>query len=379
MLWMIRLVAVGVALFWLGVWNSTRKRRAEGSWRLELDAPVLPDLPPLRVIIPARNEAANIGPCLKTVCASDHPNLRITVFDDGSTDGTAAQAQAAVGGRALDILRGEDALPADWRGKTWALQRATRGVQEDWILFLDADVRVAPGALSRIHSYAVSQNTDFLSGFGTLTMESFWEKLVQPIIGGIIVSGNPLEKVNDDAEKEKVVANGQMILVRRESYEELGAHEAVKSNILEDVNLALHFRRSGKKMRVLLMRDLFSCRMYTNLSEIWLGWTKNFYVGLRQKPLVAAGLVIFLGIYLVFPVLLLLAGLVSGGEILGWGIGLWVIVQGVRAWLDRVMGQAVPYGVLQPLGALVVMGIVMDSMRRASTGQLVWKGRVYTG
>jgi glycosyltransferase involved in cell wall biosynthesis len=370
-----------ILLFWLGVVVRVRKEQKEQRWRLGLNAPVLEKLPRLRVIIPARDEARNIVDCLKGVLASEHPDFGVTVFDDGSSDGTGKLA-AGLGDSRVTVVTGEGSLPAlegggFWRGKTWALQRAGMGVEEDWILFLDADVRVHPKALSIAHSFAVTEGADFFTGFGRLLMESFWEKVIQPTMGGLILSGNPLEKVNDDAEQEKVIANGQFILVRREAYERLGRHTAVADNILEDVGLARHFRKNGAKMRARMARELFSCRMYTSLSEIWLGWTKNFYVGLRKKPHIVALLLVFLFFDILVPHLALLVGLVTGGELLVWGLVLVGVVQGVRFWMDRVFEQDWRYGFLQPLSAVMVGGILVDSMRRARAGKLVWKGREY--
>ena len=390
MSWLFWLYVAAVAAFWLGVARDTRRRQQRGEWRLGLDGAVLPELPELRVIIPARDEARNIEGCLRAVGAAGHPRLRVTVFDDGSTDGTGeiARRVGAEIGLELEVQRGGgEPLPEGWRGKTWALQRAAQARREGWLLFLDADVRMAPGSLAILHSYAVRERTAFLSGFGRLTMESFWERVIQPIMGGIILSGNPLERVNDDQEQEKVIANGQLILVEREAYEALGQHRAVAGDILEDVGLARHFRKEGRKMRALLTRDLFACRMYTSLEEIWLGWTKNFYVGLRKKPLIAAGLAAFLLLYNVVPWAVGVWGVASVGmawaagiaaPVAAWGgIGLLAVVQGVRFYLDRALGQEARYGLLQPLGSLMVIGIVLDSMRRVRLGRLVWKGRVY--
>jgi glycosyltransferase involved in cell wall biosynthesis len=371
--WVVRIYAGLVGLFWLSIAAKTWESRKDMAWKLDPNSPVLPGLPRLRVVIPARNEAANIGACLQALSASDHPNWAVTVFDDGSTDGTGAIAEKY----GAEVLRGEEGIPPEWRGKTWALQRATRNIQEEWILFLDADVRVQPTCLSRTHSYAITEKVDLLSGYGRLTMESFWEKVIQPTVGGVIVLGNPMDRVNDDQEQERVMANGQLILVRREVYEELGAHERVKDKITEDVELARLFRGNGRRQRCLMMRDLFSCRMYSSLEEIWLGWTKNFYIGLRKKRAAAAILVFFLLVYNMLPALLLPYGIWSGGEIAAWLVGLWGLMQGVRLMLDLRTGQEPFYGLLQPLGAFMVAAIVLDSMRRAATGKLVWKGRVY--
>jgi hypothetical protein len=154
----------GIALFWVTAGLKAVKGRRDAKWRLGPDAPVAPELPRLIVVIPARNEAANIGPCVAALRASDHPNLTIRVLDDGSTDGTAALAAAA----GAEVVQGGGApLPEGWKGKPWALQRATRDLDADWLVFVDADVRVHPAALSRIHTRALATSYGVRAHAGT--------------------------------------------------------------------------------------------------------------------------------------------------------------------------------------------------------------------
>lgn len=366
-----------VVLFWGAVWIRTTRGQATLRWVLKPTAS--PEtaggpLPTLWVVIPARDEAANIAACVVAVRASDHPSLRVLVFDDGSTDGTAELALAA----GAEVVRGTGELPAGWKGKPWALQRATRGLAADWLLFLDADVRVDPRALSRVHAWAIREGADFLSGFGRLVMESFWEKVVQPSVGGLILAGNDLGRVNDPQEPEHLVANGQLILVRRSAYEAVGGHEAVKADILDDVGLARAFYAAGYRVRVLFMRELFSCRMYTGLRALWLGWTKNLYAGLHHRPGTVAVLVGFIVVEMILPYLVLPVGLVLGDPAwIAWGLALPAVIHLVRAYLDGVFGQERAYGLLQPLGSILLVGILVDSMRRSRAGSVSWKGRTY--
>lgn len=366
-----------VALFWLSVAIRTAAGKAKLTWVLKPDASPDPGngpLPPLTVVIPARNEAANIGPCVASVLASDHPRLRVLVFDDGSTDGTAEQARAA----GAEVITGEGELPEGWKGKPWALQRATRGLDGEWVVFLDADVRVVPQALSRAHAWAIREGADFLSGFGRLTMETFWEKVIQPSVGGLILAGNDLDRVNDPQKPEHLIANGQFILVRRPAYEAVGGHGAVKADILDDVGLARAFFGAGFKVRVLFMRELFSCRMYTGLRDLWLGWTKNLYAGLHHRRGTVMVLVGFILFEFLLPYVLLPAGLVTGDRaLLAWGIALPLLIHAVRAYMDHVFGQEKAWGLLQPLGSLMLVGLLVDSMRRSRAGTVSWKGRTY--
>ncbi|MDP2317562.1 MAG: glycosyltransferase [Pseudomonadota bacterium] len=372
----LRFLLGGIALFWLGAAYKTWRGQREGKWRLGPDAPVAPHLPRLLVVVPARNEAAVIGACVAALRASDHPDFVVRVFDDGSTDGTAALAEAA----GAEVMRGDDSpLPEGWKGKPWALVRATRGVAAEWILFVDADVRVHPAALSRAHSRALADEVDFLSGFGRLEMGSFWEKVIQPSVGGLIIAGNDLDGVNDPAKTDKVIANGQFILVRRSAYEAVGGHGAVKDDILDDVGLAKAFVAGGHSIRLLFMRELFACRMYTNLRELWFGWTKNLYAGMgyrRDRVVFLCGVVL---VEFLLPYVILAVGLARGDtELVAWGAGLVGLIHLVRAWLDRLFGQDLLYGLLQPLGAAMLVGLLADSSRRSRTGRVLWKGRTYS-
>lgn len=368
-----------VATFWLSVALKVRSSRAEDRWRLGPDAPVVLPLPRLIVVIPARNEASNIQPCIAAIRRSDHPNVEVVVFDDGSTDDTGTLALMA-GARVY--FGGGGPLPDGWKGKPWALQRAVGELgplgASDWLLFLDADVRVAPEALSRAHTRAIADGVPFLSGFGKLEMVSFWERVIQPSVGGLIIAGNDLDKVNDPARKDAVIANGQFILVRADAYSAVGGHAAVAADILDDVGLARAFVAKGLAIRVVFMRELFACRMYTSLRELWLGWTKNLYAGMRYSTVLPVALSGFVFFEFVLPYALPVVAYIRGDSAaLLASLGVLALIHAVRAWMDGIFGQDRLYGLLQPLGATMLIGLLLDSVRRSRAGQVSWKGRSY--
>ena len=371
----VRVLFAGIAIFWTAVVLRVRRSRKESRWRLGPDSPVDVALPPLVVVIPARDEATVIAACIGHVGASDHPDLEVVVFDDGSTDGTGALA-AHAGARV--ISGGGEPLPEGWKGKPWALQRATRGLDAEWILFLDADVQVHPAALSRTHAYVVREQVDLLSGFGRLSMESFWEKVIQPSVGGLILAGNDLDAVNDPARPDRMIANGQFILVRRAAYEAVGGHEAVRDDILDDVGMAKAFVAKGLVVRCLFLRELFTCRMYTDLRSLWYGWTKNLYAGMGYRLDRVAFLVGFVVLEFVVPYVAVLVGAALGdAEVVLGGLGLVAFIQIVRLWLDGIFEQDRRYGLLQVLGAVMLVGLLVDSARRSRAGTVLWKGRRY--
>jgi glycosyltransferase involved in cell wall biosynthesis len=381
-IWVARLALGSLVLFWIGALVRAIKARLDERYRVTTDTPGPGEQATVGVVVPARNEAGNIGPCVDAILAQDHP-VRLVVIDDGSTDGTTEVLSARSDDSRLTVLQGGDgALPEGWLGKAWACERAGRSLLEqvpppDWLLFVDADVRLHPHAVAGAVGHAQRNELDMLSGLGNLVMVSFWEKVLQPVVAGLIMAGNDLEKVNDPEERDdRPLANGQFILVRREAYEAVGGHGAVRSDVLDDVGMASAITGAGLAYQLVFMRTLFDCRMYESLGDLWEGWTKNLYAGLRGWPnlLMVCGLVTWASLV---PFLLLGLGLVTGSlEWTLWGGGLVALIQLVRLWLDIQVGQDVRYGPTQVLGVAMTLVLLVNSGLRASRGTAMWKGRV---
>jgi len=379
--WLARGLLALVGLAWTLTFLQVWSKRREARWRLGPDAPSAPPELSLSIVVPARNEAANIGPCIERALAQDHPALQVVVLDDGSTDGTGeilATLRAAQPDRLTVVPGGDAPLPPGWLGKPWACQRAARAATGDWLLFIDADVRLHPRAASTALAWAASHELGMLSGLGHLDTGSFWERVLQPAVGALIMSGNDLGQVNDPARRsERPLANGQFILVRRDAYAAVGGHEAVAGAVLDDVGMATAVTRAGFAYHLLMMRELFSCRMYDSLGALWEGWTKNLFTGLRRSWGLLVGLSLWLVLFSVVPFLLpwlWLAGLV-GTEGLAWGLGLTALILAVRAYLDRAYGMDMRYGPTQPLSVLLLIALMWNSALRTVRGTASWKGR----
>ncbi len=367
-----------VALNWLGLLLKAARGRRGDRFRISPEDEPLPSpAPAVTVVIPARNEEANIGPCLEAVLAQDHEALQVVVFDDGSTDGTAAAVERHLGDERLRLVRGEGEPPADWFGKPWALQRAQRHARTPWLLFLDADVRLHPRAVSRALAYAVRHELKMLSGYGQLVTETFWERVLQPVVGGIIIVGNDLDEVNDPEREDKAMANGQFILFERQAYDSIGQHGAVQRNVLDDVGLATAAKMARLAYHCVFMRTLFSCRMYGSFSEIWRGWRKNLFAGMHYSWSVILVVTSYLALANLLPwLLLVLAALgIVGVEWLFWGAGLILLIQAVRFYLDRLFGQSPLYGPTQLLGVSLLILLMLDSAWSSRRGKVSWKGR----
>lgn len=347
--------------------------------------------PTVSVVVPARNEAHNIGRCLETLGRSDYPDFEIIVVDDRSEDATADVARAIGPGRAsrLEILSGLP-LPDGWLGKPWACQQGAAVAKGDVLLFTDADTTHAPDLLGRAIRGLQEEGAHLLTLVGTQIMDTFWERLVQPhVFLGMLFRFPDFERVAANDRWRDSIANGQFIMMPREAYERVGRHECVRDEVVEDLALAQHVKRAGMRLRVRSAEDALSTRMYRSLGELVAGWSKNLIIGGQQsvprwlRPSVAPLAVLGgLGLWVVPPVVLLWIAA-------GW---LGIVGEASSAWLawsaisvassvalfakfSVRMGAPARYGLLYPLGASVTTFIFLRSWIQGRNVR--WKGRSY--
>jgi len=231
--------------------------------------------PDVSIIVPARNEEANIGDCLESLTSQTGVHFEIIVVDDGSTDRTCEIALSFTG---VTVIFPK-ALPKDLTapvvtGKNNALIAGARDAEANWLLFTDADTVHRPGSLARALAEARRARADLLSYSPEQVVVTFAERAVMPVIFAELATEYPPEKVREP-DSGIVAANGQYILVRREAYNAVGGHAAVATDILEDVALARLFRNAGKRVYFRYGGDAVRTRMYRKWAQLREGWTKN--------------------------------------------------------------------------------------------------------
>ena len=359
-----------------------------------LDIVVEPASPPIQaplisVCIPARNEERNIRACVEAVLAQDYPNLEVIVLDDRSSDSTPSiLAEIASRDSCLHLISGSD-LPKDWVGKPHALFQAANQAHGEWLCFLDADTITAPEALSSCYAKALETQADMFTIMTFQVLDSFWEKVIMPLVLTALSVGFTPRKVNDPNRKD-AIANGQFILMKRSVYDAVGGYESVKDQIVEDKAIAEKVKWNGYRLIVADGMRLARTRMYTSLPEMWEGWTKNIYLGLHDQTSmlvlgVFGGFIALVAAFVlpIWPLLGVLWYLQSGswiaGSVIIKSMLLWVVLIHERAKVARNLEIPPWYAFTMPLGAGIFAAMMLASTWKVVSGQgVTWKGRVYS-
>jgi cellulose synthase/poly-beta-1,6-N-acetylglucosamine synthase-like glycosyltransferase len=252
--------------------------------------------------VPAYNEADNISDCAIAILDSTElpvENLQVLIVDDRSTDDTLAIAQTLQQQRhdpRLKILAGQP-RPANqyWAGKNWACAQAVPEATGDFLLFIDADVRLKTGAIETAIATVKTENIDLLTCMPALVCECFAEWLVQPLMFNHLAVCFDFTAVND-SKTDAAFAAGPFMLFRRSAYEKIGGHAAVAGEIVEDVELARRIKKAGLKLGLYAGSNLASVRMYRSWSALWEGWTKNLYLGANRSW----GLMVYMAAIMLF-------------------------------------------------------------------------------
>lgn len=352
-------------------------------------SPVPQPPPRVAVLIPAKDEAGQIEQCVSCVLAQDYPNFEINVVDDRSTDGTGEilDSIAAKDSRLRVVHLKEGSLPPGWGGKSWALHNGLEQANGDWLLFVDADVQLKPDVMSATVGRAVERKYDLISILPTFVSGTFAESLLQPLAGAATTAMFVVSWTNSDKRKKSAFANGQYLCVRREAYEAVGGHEAIRGTLSEDVALARKLKASGYRPRLGWGDTWATVRMYQGFGAIFRGWSRNFYVGSLGKPWRIIGLMTFL-LLSVFSVFVAAAWGWHRhehpvGNSLDWG---WLAIAGLHYFAMTAIG-AVMYDwahespwltFLLPFGCVVLLAICVKSLWICATGKVVWRGTQYT-
>ena len=239
---------------------------------LRVQAPGCPRRPDTSVLVPARDEGRRLPAVLPGLLAQDV--TEIAVLDDQSSDGTASVVRDAADADPRVRLVHGTATPPGWTGKTWACQQLAQAARGDVLLFCDADVLLAPGAVDACWAQMCAQHAEVFSVFPRQRTVTSGERLLVPLIDDVLLAFLPHYLLRLPV-PSAATANGQLLMFRRSAYERLGGHAAVAASLIEDIALARRARRTGLRLGLALGGDLVSARMYTGYLESVRGFGKN--------------------------------------------------------------------------------------------------------
>ena len=231
--------------------------------------------PPISVLIPARNEAENIGFLLTDLASQPYKNIEIVVFDDQSDDKTVEVVSALAETDSRIKLVRSDGLPTGWLGKNFGCYSLSLRANGEYLLFLDADVRIGGDIIQSVVAYAEKHRLGLLSIFPEQIVISPGEKITVPIMNYILLSLLPLPLVQLTSFRSLAAANGQFMLFNTAIYNRFKPHEQVKNCKVEDIEIARYFKEKRISIACLTGNKSIRCRMYTGFGDAVGGFSKN--------------------------------------------------------------------------------------------------------
>jgi len=333
-------------------------------------APGAPPPGTVAVLLPLRDEAHRVEPCLRSLLAQRGVAFELIVFDDGSTDGTADVVRAVA--PAARLISGAGPPPG-WLGKPHACHRLAGATTADVLVFVDADVVLAPEAVAACATLV--DGFDLVSPYPRIVAEGLGPRLVQPLLQWSWLTFLPLRVMERSPRPALAAAGGQLLVVRRTGYERAGGHAAVRDQVLDDVALARAVKRTGGRIALADGSRLATCRMYRSWRELVDGYTKSLWAAFGS-PLGAGCIVgLLLALYVV-PVLAAALGWLAGGSVAVAGLAGYLLAAAGRVVAARATGgRTWPDALGHPVSVVLFGWLVVRSYRRRRRGGLRWKGR----
>ena len=318
------------------------------------------------VLLPLRNEANNVVGLMGTVLKQKGlDDFEVIALDDSSTDETAERLLDLTAAN-LQVINGAD-LPSGWLGKNFACHQLAQKASGEYLVFVDADVRLSEFAIADSIHLMRKLHWDFISPYPKQIAITFMERVAQPLLQWSWFATLPLRLAEKLRRPSMVVANGQFLIIKSSSYTQSGGHEAVKSEVLDDMELARSLIRTGANGGVADGSKVAECRMYSSAAELIEGYSKSQWRAFAN-PYGA-----FVAIVLLFAtsILPLLLGL--SGSLFGW-YGYFVIVI-TRLLVAAKTRSVISSASLHPISAGLWIYLIINSWLKKSRGKLTWRGR----
>ncbi|MFZ4591647.1 MAG: glycosyltransferase [Ignavibacteria bacterium] len=343
---------------------------------------IIPDaeLPFVSVLIPARNEERSIRECVESLLVQDYKKFEVIVLNDNSEDSTGMILEELRNKyKELKVINGKP-LPAGWSGKNFACHQLYKESQGEYVLFTDADTVHFKDSILNSVTRAINRKADLYTLIPKMTLNSFAEKMIMPGIHFTSFTLLPYYLAETLKSPSFAMGVGPFLLFRREAYEAIGGHEALKNDLVEDVRLAKNIKRFGYKVVVNKGLDILSCRMYQSFKEIWEGFSKNIFPGMGYSSLTLFSVFFVYLILFFMPFAGAMVSLVTGNEYLLYNFLYQVVLLIImRVIINSSFKLGFISTLLHPAGVLIISMIGFNSWRWNKIGKgSLWKGRTYS-
>ena len=338
--------------------------------------PIGDDTPGVSILVPARDEEANIAACLTAALASRHVDLEVVVLDDGSTDRTAAIVRAFASNDARLRYEVAPPLPTGWNGKQHACHVLSTLAANPNLVFIDADVRLEPDGVARL-AHALG-GVDLVSGVPRQITATAPERLLIPMINALILGYLPVWMMRRRADVGLGAGCGQLMATTARAYARSGGHAAIRTSLHDGLKLPRLFRAAGLRTDLVDGTGLAWCRMYADTASLIEGLLKNATEGMAQPIALPIWTVLLIGGHVV-PWFLLVAAAVRGDwpALLVAALACSLSI-GARALQARRCREVASSVALHPLGvASLILVQWMALVRQARRRPKTWRGRTY--
>ena len=331
----------------------------------------------ISILIPARNESASIGPAIEAILLNNHPCFDVIVLDDHSEDDTASVVQSIAQRDPRVRLLESKMLPDGWNGKQHACWQLANQTQAEWLLFLDADVRLSKDAISRCLAEQKRRETPLISGFPMQETGTLAEKILIPLMHYVLLGYLPIDRMRSTLGVGLAAGCGQLFFADRQVYMSVGGHSAIRDSRHDGIQLPRAYRRAGHRTDIFDATDIARCRMYTSAKQVCNGLLKNATEGIANARLIVPFSILLVG-GSVLPVASLAYGYWAGTS---WIAMVLLFVAVVIGFIPRFLAskrfrQSYVGATLHPVGVLWFVALQWVALFRKQLGLTTkWRGR----
>ena len=377
-------ILVGVFLAWLSLMHSMYQSFTKTPFldKFENNSTTRPKV---SVILPARNEEDFISKCLETLCLQDYDNFEIIAIDDSSEDKT---------GEIIGKFSKEDSKvihvkakekPEKWMGKNWACMEGFKKATGDIMLFTDADTKFEKNVMSLAVSHLQSENLDALTVIPRLRCIDKITKITLPMLSTFLHSRYSALNVNNPKKKVGYFF-GSFFVIKRKVYEEIGTHEKVKQEIIEDGALGKITKESGYALKMVRGEHLIEALYSRSSKEMWNG-LKRLMVPLYHQSSSSAVGVFFAVLFILFmPIPLLGYSIIAFDSSISFITLLSAsIISTITIFSASIMetkmglNLSITNSIFAPIGSIiVVLGFLAGILQANKSTAVSWRGRKYS-